>query len=1187
MKKKSLSLFKILLLFSFPFNISAADWYVDDTSNSNDVYTIGSANGNDGAVGTALAPFATLAQAISSASNGDTIFVDAGNYNQVSVNINKSVSIIGASSGITVFTGNASINRFGSITANNVTIKNIKFINYYLNNNGQVMTMTGRTGIIFENIVVKDNQGAPSDGVNFELINSTVTFKACLFSCSGWNADGGGTILANNTNLTLQNCAFKEVKNFASSGRGGAVEMIGANPVVTIFETVFEDCSSTLGGAIFQNSGTLTVDNSCFFNNYTQGNSSDPLLGGGAYANVSSGATTSASFTNCNFTDNFVNPITVQFDSNASCDGGCFLFRSAGGTYTFDKCSFDNLQPGAAGRYDRGQDFFLDESAAMTLSITNSSFGPSTNASGGNKVNINNNDLEAADLTITNSGSFTFTGAAAAVTDGNAPVWDATFSAPNTNCIDVSNIAACGATIDCGAETLTPIIISCVPDQTILDCSAILDYTLLVSAFDDCSFTVTQSPAAGTILANGTHPITMTVTDAAGNTSTCIFNITVSGCVACVDPGPPAGDASQEFCIINNPTLNNIVVVGDNILWYDAAVGGNLLPGTTVLLSGTSYFASQTVVATCESADRWEVVIGEIIGFSSFASATQIKAFGTPTIYNTTGSGADCINQACAVVLNGTNLGTYDQNSGDLQISGAEIKTRKSTGNVCSGTMSYRVYKIGDVPGSFIDVNLPFANSCVAGIFNDGLGPCSPNDQKWKDYSFAIDLTDGICEGNYNLEVSYSYTGSNCSAGGCSEEKFVNNSGLFYVANFSINATPAPTANATQSFCTIDNPTVADLTTLTGTNIQWYDAAVNGNLLPSGTTLLNGTSYFASQTEGSCESALRVEVVATVENPSAPTANAAQSFCTIDNPTVADLTTLTGTNIQWYDAAVNGNLLPSGTTLVNGTSYFASQTEGSCESALRVEVVVNISNPSAPAGNPSQLFCVEDNPTVADLQATGSNIQWYLTVPIETILNSSTPLVNGISYFASQTVDGCEGVNLLQIDVTINTVTLAINSINEPTCGESEGSISVIASGGNSPYTYTWSNGIVSDEINSIPGGQYTVNVLDVNGCSASLTKLVDCILPEIPEIITPGGNGKNETWVIGLYTIYPEMTVKIFNRWGNEVFTASPYLDDWAGKCNTGIKMGDEFLPNGTYFYLIDLKNGDKPLSGYIELVR
>jgi gliding motility-associated-like protein len=110
---------------------------------------------------------------------------------------------------------------------------------------------------------------------------------------------------------------------------------------------------------------------------------------------------------------------------------------------------------------------------------------------------------------------------------------------------------------------------------------------------------------------------------------------------------------------------------------------------------------------------------------------------------------------------------------------------------------------------------------------------------------------------------------------------------------------------------------------------------------------------------------------------------------------------------------------------------------------------------------------------------------------------------------------------------------------------------------------------------------------LDVNGCSASLTKLVDCILPEIPEIITPGGNGKNETWVIGLYTIYPEMTVKIFNRWGNEVFTASPYLDDWAGKCNTGIKMGDEFLPNGTYFYLIDLKNGDKPLSGYIELVR
>ena len=70
------------LLFVLPFQLSAADWYVDNNSNVGDVYTIGSANGSDGAAGTILAPFATLSHAISVASNGDNIFIDAGTYDE-------------------------------------------------------------------------------------------------------------------------------------------------------------------------------------------------------------------------------------------------------------------------------------------------------------------------------------------------------------------------------------------------------------------------------------------------------------------------------------------------------------------------------------------------------------------------------------------------------------------------------------------------------------------------------------------------------------------------------------------------------------------------------------------------------------------------------------------------------------------------------------------------------------------------------------------------------------------------------------------------------------------------------------------------------------------------------------------------------------------------------------------------
>lgn len=61
---------------------------------------------------------------------------------------------------------------------------------------------------------------------------------------------------------------------------------------------------------------------------------------------------------------------------------------------------------------------------------------------------------------------------------------------------------------------------------------------------------------------------------------------------------PPTGDANQTY----NPgqTLNDLVVQGQNIQWYDSAVGGNLLSGTTLLQNDTTYYASQTV-NDCES----------------------------------------------------------------------------------------------------------------------------------------------------------------------------------------------------------------------------------------------------------------------------------------------------------------------------------------------------------------------------------------------------------------------------------------------------------------------------------------------------------------------------------------------------------------------------------------------------------
>ena len=180
-----------------------------------------------------------------------------------------------------------------------------------------------------------------------------------------------------------------------------------------------------------------------------------------------------------------------------------------------------------------------------------------------------------------------------------------------------------------------------------------------------------------------------------------------------------------------------------------------------------------------------------------------------------------------------------------------------------------------------------------------------------------------------------------------------------------VNNPAAPTGTASQSFCAINNPTLANIS-VTGTGVKWYTAATAGTLLPNTTSLVNGTTYYASQTVGTCESATRLAVTVTVNNPAAPTGTASQSFCAINNPTLASIA-VTGTTIQWYTAATGGTLLPNTTPLASGTTYYASQTVGVCESATRLAVNVTVANPAAPTGSATQTFCSDANPTVANL----------------------------------------------------------------------------------------------------------------------------------------------------------------------------------------------------------------------------
>jgi len=79
--------------------------------------------------------------------------------------------------------------------------------------------------------------------------------------------------------------------------------------------------------------------------------------------------------------------------------------------------------------------------------------------------------------------------------------------------------------------------------------------------------------------------------------------------------------------------------------------------------------------------------------------------------------------------------------------------------------------------------------------------------------------------------------------------------------------------------------------------------------------------------------------------------------------------------------------------------------------------------------------------------------------------------------------------------------------------------------------------------------------------------------------IITPNNDGYNDNFVIPCLSSgnYRQNSLIVFNQWGDEVFSAAPYDNDWDGTYN------GQVLPVGTYFYIIDLGDGSQALQGFI----
>ncbi len=138
--------------------------------------------------------------------------------------------------------------------------------------------------------------------------------------------------------------------------------------------------------------------------------------------------------------------------------------------------------------------------------------------------------------------------------------------------------------------------------------------------------------------------------------------------------------------------------------------------------------------------------------------------------------------------------------------------------------------------------------------------------------------------------------------------------------------------------------------------------------------------------------------------------------------------------------------------------------------------------------------------------------------------------------------------------------------------------------------TYLWtpnlyflsSNTILNPIVKGVDDITYTLTVTGRGGCISTDQVFIKVLKgPEIPNIFSPNGDGIHDKWEIKYLDTYPGGTVEIFNRYGQLIFRSVGYGQPWDGTIN------GKQVPIGTYYYIVDPKNGRKIMSGYVDVIR